>query len=126
MKFNNAQEVFDHIINHLVTQGKRSYSDNDKMCLYRSASGMSCAVGCLMSDEEYDPAMEGEEVGNVIRRFKQVSWMAKYRSLLDDLQDLHDEVGSWDYQGLTYTALNDIDEIASSYRLNNPLQSENT
>ena len=127
MKFKNGQEVFDHVINHLVTQGQRCYDAHTDVCLYRSPEGMSCAVGCLMSDEEYHPDMENEEVYSIIGKFDKIKWMNKYCWLLTDLQDLHDEGLNWnDNGGLSPTGLKDIQIIANSYGLNNPLQSENT
>ena len=127
MKFNNAQEVFNHVIKHLVTQGQRCYSNHDEICLYHSPEGMSCAVGCLMSDEEYHPDMEGADVSDIIRTFDQVKWMDDYVYLLGDLQDLHDEERTWnDEGGLSTIGLKDVQFIAENHNLKNPLQSENT
>lgn len=58
-----AQEVFDHVANHLLTQGKKSREPLDKhedspTCVYRTSDGLSCAAGCLMTDDEYNPEME--------------------------------------------------------------------
>jgi len=125
MKFNNAQEVFNHVIKHLVTQGRRCHIE--EACLYRSPEGMSCAVGCLMSDEEYHPDMESAEVPDIIVNFDQIKWMDDYLPLLSDLQVLHDEERTWnDEGGLSPFGLKHVESIASSYGLNNPLQSENT
>ena len=55
------QELFDKIATHLLTQGARSESSIGR-CLYRGDFGSKCAVGCLISDEEYDPKMEGSSV----------------------------------------------------------------
>ena len=52
------QNVFEIVINHLYKQGKRSIRPGPQ-CAYRGASGTSCAVGCLIPDELYDPAAEG-------------------------------------------------------------------
>lgn len=129
MKFNNAQEVFDHVIEHLVTQGKRCYHLNGdveegvqhEICLYRSPEGMSCAVGCLISDEEYHPDMENAEVHSIIERFEQIRWMDDYSDLLCDLQDLHDEERTWNDEGLSPIGLKDIRLIAENHNLKNPL-----
>jgi len=76
-----AQQVFDHVVNHLRQQKVRSvtrmyfpdnspsdgndnltvgsninYQDN---CSYRTPYGLKCAIGCLITDEEYRPEMEG-------------------------------------------------------------------
>ena len=47
------QELFDKIATHLLTQGARSENSLGK-CLYRGEFGRKCAVGCLISDEEYE------------------------------------------------------------------------
>lgn len=53
-----AQEVFDKVLNHLRKQGKAAVHSGEG-CAYRGEGGTSCAVGCLIPDEMYSPAMEG-------------------------------------------------------------------
>jgi hypothetical protein len=55
-----AQQVFDHVVRHLALQGKRAMKGG--ACRYRSPEGLSCAAGCCLRDEEYDPRMEGESL----------------------------------------------------------------
>lgn len=50
----NAQEIFDKVVNHLRKQGHRSLSE-DGRCLYRGSNGDKCAIGCIISDEDYQP-----------------------------------------------------------------------
>lgn len=52
------QEIFDKILFHLRKQGKAARDDTGN-CAYRGAGGTMCAVGCLISDDMYDPAFEG-------------------------------------------------------------------
>lgn len=52
------QEIFDAVLGHLRKQGKASVNDMD-LCQYRGPGGASCAVGCLIPDELYDPLIEG-------------------------------------------------------------------
>lgn len=90
----NAQEVFDKVATHLLTQKKRSI-DSKKGCLYRGPDGLKCAVGCLIPDEEYDPVMEvgitalltGLDylIGKPV-----VSSLREHLTLLTDLQLIHD------------------------------------
>lgn len=54
----NKQEIFDTVVRHLHAQGKPAL--NDANCRYRSDAGLSCAVGCLIPDEFYDPQMENQ------------------------------------------------------------------
>lgn len=56
-----GQEVFDRVVAHLRAQGEKAISGTG-LCLYRGADGRKCAVGCLIPDELYTPAVEGEAV----------------------------------------------------------------
>ena len=47
----NNQEIFDTIAKHLLTQNQKSL-DNTGKCVYKSALGLSCAVGCLLKDKD--------------------------------------------------------------------------
>jgi len=120
MKTDSAQDVFNRVINHLVSQGQKSVSV-DGLCLYRSPSGASCAVGCLISEDDYSPSMEGADVGFVVREYKSLQWLRKFEDLLDDLQDLHDVDCNWDNQGLSSGGLEQIQLIADIRGLTNPL-----
>jgi len=120
MKTDSAQDVFNRVINHLVSQGQKSVSV-DGLCLYRSPSGASCAVGCLISEDDYSPSMEGADVGFVVREYKSLQWLRKFEELLDDLQDLHDLDCNWDNQGLSSGGRKQIQLIADHHRLTNPL-----
>lgn len=57
----NPQQVFDKVALHLLTQNKKSITLGlaGPGCAYRGAGNTSCAVGCLIKDEHYDPALEG-------------------------------------------------------------------
>ena len=56
------QAIFNRVKEHLLKQGARSatgrsLSGQDK-CAYRGFDGMQCAVGCLITDDVYDPSLE--------------------------------------------------------------------
>ena len=53
-----AQEIFDTVLAHLRKQGEAAKSYEGE-CVYRGPDGTSCAVGCLIPDELYDPLIEG-------------------------------------------------------------------
>lgn len=53
----NKQEVFDKIVNHLLTQNAKAQDDLGT-CMYRGNEGRMCAVGCLITDEAYSPDIE--------------------------------------------------------------------
>ena len=87
------QEIFDTVMTHLSTQGRRAYL-NLEGCRYRTDTGLKCAVGCLISDDEYRPNMEGIPVSLLGRDMYRAPIL---RALIDDnpqllqrLQDLHD------------------------------------
>lgn len=71
----SLQEVFDYIVAHMFTQNERSLLPDGSGCAYRGSDGRMCAVGCLITDDEYeaidllfrreseqDPAAEQESI----------------------------------------------------------------
>lgn len=88
------QEVFETVINHLLTQGKQSALDNG-LCLYRSPEGLKCSVGCLITDEEYKQEMEisgglrGLLDENILS-IETKTLLTDHYSMLIKLQNLHD------------------------------------
>jgi hypothetical protein len=85
LKDATPQEVFDQVAVHLLTQNEQAGSG---VCLYRDDQGRSCAAGCLMANDEYDPKFEG------------FGWMGlthkhgvdrAHLTLIDWLQEIHDD-----------------------------------
>ena len=96
-------EIFNQVRDHLLKQGRRSiaryshaYSYGD--CRYRGENGMSCAVGCLIPDELYDPEIESQFAGSQIVRavLKKVDIWDNNIGMLMNLQTVHDSAESWD------------------------------
>lgn len=88
------QEIFDAVAKHLFKQGKRAFDGNT--CKYRGATGLTCAVGCLIPDDMYDKRMEGVRVlGLVLPEFKVPEYFNRNKWLLNDLQLLHDTAVNW-------------------------------
>ena len=93
-----AQEIFDTIVNHLRAQGAPAI--DVASCKYRASNGFKCAVGCLISDEQYNTEMEGKLVSSLII----YGWLPKdfesHLSLLKCMQFIHDDhsVGKWETQ----------------------------
>ena len=90
-----AQEIFDTVLAHLRAQGVASVGDGPigcLTCMYRTPSGLMCAVGCLIPDEIYTPDMEGEDAYYVVRRYLIPAGLIGDESdpLLADLQWAHD------------------------------------
>jgi hypothetical protein len=93
------QEMFTKITEHLLKQGKRSMyskpsmysSDMVKSCAYRGENGRTCAVGCLIPDEDYTPEMEGVGVSRLQQHWPDLfQFDGNQLDLLADLQNLHD------------------------------------
>lgn len=93
----NAQEIFDTVAKHLLTQnavsasGERHSPSNAFECLYRGDNGLRCAVGCLIPDDVYDPVMEGSPAVELICNFPRLFHLREHSHMLSDLQDMHDE-----------------------------------
>lgn len=98
------QEIFDKVVKHLLKQGEKSATireDEGTRCLYRGPNGLMCAVGCLIPDEEYTDFMEDCPVGGLPSYCTVGSFVyelvGEHRTLLQDLQHIHDnyEVENW-------------------------------
>lgn len=55
------QKLFDRIAKHLLQQGRASRPRAKAACRYRYG-GLRCAVGCVIPDRYYDPALEGRNI----------------------------------------------------------------
>lgn len=84
-----AQDVYDFVVRHLLRQGRPSVEhpgSPSSRCLYRSPDGLKCAVGCLLTDEEATPAIEGHEAVQILPKR-----LRAHVGLLQDLQGVHDD-----------------------------------
>lgn len=54
----NLQQISERIRDHLTTQ--KAQAKKGSACAYRGENGTVCAVGCLIDDEHYSPAFEGQ------------------------------------------------------------------
>jgi hypothetical protein len=85
------QQVFDKVKKHLLTQNKRAL-DRGGSCLYRAAEGLTCAAGCLISDDVYSHSLEGKSASSVaVARALEASGVSReYNDLVCSLQCMHD------------------------------------
>jgi hypothetical protein len=87
-----AQEVFDQVATHLLTQNKKSaemISVEIAGCRYRSSDGLKCAAGCLIGDDEYSREMETRSWRYLIH----INLVPdKHSDLICRLQKIHDDV----------------------------------
>lgn len=98
----NAQQIFDTVATHLITQGVRSETkvpDTDiedrVRCCYRGPNSLMCAVGCLIPDEAYHDNMEDRTAESVIGECAADGepWaeeLEPHADLLSALQSIHD------------------------------------
>lgn len=88
------QGAFDKAVRGILAQGRRSFSIGNGVCLYRSGDGCKCAVGHLISDEEYNKEFESLGAINLIERFE-ISSLKPFCfkegfDFIGDLQSVHD------------------------------------
>lgn len=87
-----AQEVFDVITDHLITQGKQSKSESGA-CYYRGKENLKCAAGILIPDNMYVHQMELRDWISVYNTYgpKGISEEKTHIFLIRELQLIHDE-----------------------------------
>jgi hypothetical protein len=114
------QNAFNIVYVHLLTQKKRAWGEvsppraghKNEGCLYRAPDGTKCAIGALITDEEYSPEMEGERVGGttlrpILERLQLDSEFA------EELQEIHDSEDPEEWEGC-------LRVFAKSYKLTIP------
>lgn len=89
------QEVFNKVLAHLRKQGHAAM-DDASTCVYRGPNSTSCAVGCLLPDNLYDPRIEGKCVNELVSTMASdfpaiAAFLERFDiDLLTDLQMAHD------------------------------------
>lgn len=87
------QEVFEFVATHLLKQGQKSF-DGGTYCMYRGDNGLKCAIGCLMTDQEYQPTFEHQSWESLaLKGLVPI----EHHLLLIGMQVIHDEfpVARW-------------------------------
>ena len=89
-------EAIVYAIGKVVEQGKVSVNEHGS-CVYRGESNTCCAVGWLISDDEYTTVLEGlgafeELVYDTVATSLNISIFNDEVDVLDALQDCHDDV----------------------------------
>ena len=91
------QEIFNIVAAHLMKQGCISVSSLN-YCVYRNPEGLRCAVGCLITDDEYDPAMDDRGIAGetgvryLIEKGLLPERLIPHADFLVELQCIHDTV----------------------------------
>lgn len=86
------QEIFNTVWHAMKAQGEQSVTKHGD-CRYRGPDGLKCAVGCVLTDEEYNSDMDDEAGVSVEFLIKQEIFPARlipHADLLFDLQRCHD------------------------------------
>ena len=87
------QEIFDTVLAHLRKQGKAA-ANIDGDCQYRGVNGTSCAVGCLIPDELYDPLIEGLGLGVILKAIVPEYHQDQAQKLLPILDRIKNHIGA--------------------------------
>lgn len=129
-----AQEIFDRVYDHLVAQGKQSKTESGG-CLYRDFHGNRCAIGALISDEDWAQYNVAEVNGDSIEGLPtalqeklfpedlsgvrlwtedDVPVVPRYDFLVS-LQGVHDHDQNWSSEG--FIGHDSMREVAKEYGL---------
>lgn len=82
------QEVFDHIVGHMLNQDRKCKFHD--VCSYRNSEGLSCAAGCLFTEEEYKSIKPESCAWDTL--VSQGKVPKEHGVLILNLQKLHDSV----------------------------------
>jgi hypothetical protein len=91
-----AQELFDTVATHLITQNKQSLSP-DGVCKYRGAGGLKCAIGVLIPDDKYKTWMDCG--GNALHLVLETIGLGEHFYLCRKLQVVHDATEPHEWRG---------------------------
>ena len=89
-------DVFNYVIDHLRSQGCKSVDGDkdEKFCAYRGAEGTMCAVGALITDDEYNSDWETLSIAGLLKQRDLPSSLRKrliaHEEMVQDLQNFHD------------------------------------
>ena len=88
------EKVFRKAIKGLLKQGVQSTNlastPNRIICEYRTVSGLKCAVGMLIKDDEYLKEMEYKSIWDLIESNLFPKRLAPHKDLLSQMQIIHD------------------------------------
>ena len=111
-----AQTIFYRVVRHLLTQGEKStkvlHGYGNEQCVYKNPDGLKCAVGCLITDKEYTPEMEGKTVDGLFASYPNLAERLGKENfhLLNGLQLIHDHryPKSWKRSLQNYAVLHNL------------------
>jgi len=121
----NAQEIFDVVAVHLVTQGTRAIDDHGNCRYWDQETGRKCAIGCLIPENIYDPDFEG----NSVHELSGAGWADLEAAVLPEdlpawaisflarLQETHDSPSCWGLDGFNGRGRGRLLEVARQFKL---------
>lgn len=109
MRQKSRQATFDRVVEHMLTQRISTESDWARRCAYRCGE-LRCAVGALISDENYDASLEGNRAGHkkVVSAVRRSGWSVKLD--LVRIQVIHDRAdpSSWESRLIDFAKENGL------------------
>jgi hypothetical protein len=96
-----AQQVFDQVASHLLTQNAKSIAKNphsddpgNTYCVYKSPNNLACAAGCLIATDEYKEVWEEVAWDRLVKDYNVPD---THQDLISKLQMVHDsrDVEKW-------------------------------
>ena len=116
----DRSDIFDYVVLHLRKQGSRSLTE-DQTCAYRGANGTMCAVGAIMSDDEYESSFENRSIDELVYENRlPPSFENRIKSNLDmlsDLQYFHDHCLEYRDGRFTEDAESHINRFAAKWKI---------
>lgn len=109
------QKIFDTVVTHLYSQGKRSVSKTS--CLYWGEDGSKCAAGALITEDFYFPELEANRtISYHVKENpdKFPDWFLDNLGLIQELQTVHDRTYNWEHPNNLH---NSLVEVALKYNL---------
>lgn len=92
----DAERIYLTVCHHLLVQNKQAARADG--CMYRTKTGLKCAFGALIADEDYRPAMENKTAYTVMKDWEYLPSIAPlrpYENLITVLQEFHDSEETW-------------------------------
>lgn len=120
----NKQQIFNKVWNHFIVEDNGpsilSNEDGRARCSYRSPDGNKCAAGVIISDDDYDPEMEGIRVMQLVEKFNVPDYMTKHAYFIDLLQQSHDNIAQGPLEEFRDKMKKNMIYVANTYELTVP------
>lgn len=89
------QALFDTMVTHLRLQGVPALDDLTGGCAYRGVNGTKCAVGCLISEDNYTVGLENKSVKvpvviDAVQMSLGITLTERQIGFLKEMQVIHD------------------------------------